>query len=104
ATEQQPLIDRLAARDRPLHEGGELPVAADEPAPVSLARARAMADAAERRREARSAEVLAAIRGMRPRPGEPYPPAPVHILIGGGASVAALTADTLFIDNMGRWH
>src|SRR5690606_1072660 len=96
--------DEQAARERALVEGGAT-VEPDGPdGRVSPERAQAMAAQASAARAARSAEVIQQLRAAQPAPGEPFARAPRHVMIGGGAAVAALTSDTLFIDAVGRWH
>ncbi|MCX5744983.1 MAG: hypothetical protein NT062_21045, partial [Proteobacteria bacterium] len=101
---QQSMVDQAAARARELHPAGEVPVADRPDGRVSLARAEAMAASARTARIRRAAEVVTWLRGLVAAPGEPHQRAPLHILIGGGAAAASLTSDTLFIDDVGRWH
>lgn len=80
-----------------------------DPATGRVAREQAerMAERARVAREAKSVEIIARITreiADAHARGEPYHVVTQPVQIGGGASVAALTPGTLFIDNRGRWQ
>jgi hypothetical protein len=101
--EQQAIVDRDQARLRDTNSRA-VPIGDLPDGRVGPDRAAKMNTEAIAAREKKATEVVRELRAMKPNPGEPYPQAPQHVQIGGGAAVAALTPDTLFIDTMGRWH